>query len=251
MANLKSEAGFFDTCVQDNVRKPLAKYYAITRDSQNHYEELLFRDCEGKQVLEYGCGTGSYALPMAKRGARVFGIDISPGSVDLARKHAAEAGEIRAEFKVMDAMNLEYDDSSFDLVIGTGILHHLDIHKSFREICRVLKPGGRACFYEPLGHNPALNLFRKATPKMRTDDEHPLRRCDLLGLKEYFDTSSYRFFHLATFGALPFLNTKVFWPLVDVCEGMDRVAFRLVPLIRWWAWYTTLEYIGPKKADIA
>src|SRR3546814_1101008 len=78
----------------------------------------------------------------------------------------------------MNAEAMTFPDDSFDLVFGSGIIHHLDIDRAFGEIARVLRPGGRAVFIEPLGLNPAIELYRRFTPSARTPDEHPLLRRD-------------------------------------------------------------------------
>jgi SAM-dependent methyltransferase len=72
-------------------------------------------------------------------------------------------------FLVMDAESLGFDEGSFDVVVGSGILHHLALRQS-----RVLRPDGCAVFVDPLGHNIFIRLYRKLTPSMRTADEHPL-----------------------------------------------------------------------------
>jgi SAM-dependent methyltransferase len=73
----------------------------------------------------------------------------------------------------MDAHRLDFPDASFDLIVGYGILHHLDPRIAFQEIYRVLKPQGRVLLQEPLADNPLLKLFRKSTPHARTEDEAP------------------------------------------------------------------------------
>jgi SAM-dependent methyltransferase len=78
-----------------------------------------------------------------------------------------------------DAHHTPYPDAAFDLVIGDGILHHLDLDVALGEVHRVLKPGGRAVFREPRLDNPLLKLFRRLTPSARTEDERPLDAADL------------------------------------------------------------------------
>jgi SAM-dependent methyltransferase len=87
----------------------------------------------------------------------------------------------------MDANNLEFDNASFDIVYGTGILHHLEFERALSEIRRVLKPGGTLIFSEPLDINPVGRVVRWLTPRARTQDEQPLRVRELRQLQDYFD----------------------------------------------------------------
>lgn len=132
----------------------------------------------GMKILDYGCGTGDSALKYIESGASVCGIDISDIYVDKAIKLMLENGvpRDRFEFEVMDAHNLRYPDEKFDMVIGNGILHHLEIELAMAEIYRVLKEHGRVILFEPLADNPLLKLFRRLTPEARTIDETPLSK---------------------------------------------------------------------------
>lgn len=105
--------------------------------------------------LELGCGTGFFTLNLKLAG--VIGechvTDLSPGMVEVARRNAHNLG-FEVEGRVADAERLPYDDDTFDIVIGHAVLHHIpDLDQSFREILRVLKPGGRFVFAgEPTRH---------------------------------------------------------------------------------------------------
>ena len=138
-------------------------------------------DVAGRRVLDFGCGRGERSLAMLGRGAYVDGIDISPVYVAEAERatRGAGFGPDRFAFVAGDAHALPYPDATFDLVIGDGILHHLDLDVALTEVHRVLKPGGRALFREPLLDNPLLKLFRILTPRARTEDERPLSADDL------------------------------------------------------------------------
>ena len=120
--------------------------------------------------------SGEQSLNLLVRGARVSGIDISKKYIDNATQAAKMTGyrKERYEFRVMDAHCLDFPHEYFDMVIGRGVLHHLDLEVSLEEIRRVLKKGGRALFQEPLASNPILKLFRILTPQARTRDEKPL-----------------------------------------------------------------------------
>ena len=100
------------------------------------------------RVLEVGCGTGFFTLNLKLAGVidQAHVTDISPGMVEVARRNAAALG-FDIEGRVADAERLPYDDASFDLVVGHAVLHHIpDVELAFREVLRVLKPGGRFVF---------------------------------------------------------------------------------------------------------
>ena len=127
-------------------------------------------------ILDYGCGRGSNSLKYLKYGARkVYGIDISPVYISYAIELMRQAGVDKGlfDFRVMDAHVLEFEENTFDLVLGSGILHHLNPDIALKEIYRVLKPNGRVLFLEPLADNLLLKLFRRLTPFARTEDESP------------------------------------------------------------------------------
>jgi SAM-dependent methyltransferase len=139
-------------------------------------EVLALFDARGKRVLVYGCGPANEAKRLVDAGALfVSGIDISEAEVAVAWRQAHEGRYAdRVAFRAGDAHDTGYPDGSFDLVVGSAIIHHLDIPRALPEIRRILAPGGRAVFLEPLAHNPLLRFGRWLTPGARTADEHPI-----------------------------------------------------------------------------
>lgn len=97
------------------------------------------------RALEIGAGTGFFALNLRQAGVLddVTVTDISPGMVEAARRNARGLGfEIDGE--VADAEKLPFPDETFDVVVGHAVIHHLpDVEQAFREMLRVLRPGGR------------------------------------------------------------------------------------------------------------
>ena len=184
---LKREAQFHDHAFATHSRARASKFYWAAARAKRHYQSLIEADCGGKRVLEYGCGKGSHAFALARRGAEVSGIDISSEGIRQATvRGTAERLSDKLSFKVMNAEALAFPDNHFDIVCGGGILHHLDLQRACTELVRVLKPSGRAVFFEPLGHNPLINLYRRMTPDMRSADEHPLVEDDLAAMARYF-----------------------------------------------------------------
>jgi SAM-dependent methyltransferase len=99
-------------------------------------------------ALELGCGTGFFLLNLMQGGIARRGTvtDLSPGMVEVATRNAANLG-LDVEGRVADAETIPVPDASVDLVVGHAVLHHIpDLDQAFREILRVLRPGGRFVF---------------------------------------------------------------------------------------------------------
>lgn len=113
-------------------------------------------------------------------------INISEAELAAGRA-GAEGSRLQPRFQLMDAHKLQFPDNSFDLVYGLAILHHLTLSEALAEIDRVLRPGGRIVFAEPLAMNPVAMLVRWLTPFARTEDERPFGLSDIAALREHFD----------------------------------------------------------------
>jgi len=104
----------------------------------------------GARVLDIGCGTGSLTIMIATTlggEGKVVGIDAAPRMVAIASKKAVRTGS-RAEFRVGIAESLEFADASFDIVVNSMFMHHIDHglkQQALAEMLRVLKPGGQLC----------------------------------------------------------------------------------------------------------
>ena len=104
----------------------------------------------GDRVLDVGCGAGFdliTAWRLVGRSGQVSGIDLTPGMVAKAMRNVELAGLTNYEIRVATAEFIPYDDGAFDVIISNGVLNlSPDKEKSFKEIYRVLKPGGRLQF---------------------------------------------------------------------------------------------------------
>jgi SAM-dependent methyltransferase len=246
-ARVQREKDFHDRSFAEHPRKVVRAYYDVGHGSFEFYQESLRSWSKNRKVLEYGCGPGSYAFFLARNDAIVTGIDISDVAIRQARARAIEE-QLDITFSVMNAEDLHFGDDTFDLICGTGILHHLELNRAFSELTRTLRLDGRAIFVEPLGHNPFINLYRGSTGHLRTDDEHPLLMKDLRLARSYFGAVELHFFHLTSLMAAPFRRWPGFAALVSLLDSLDTVLFTLLPIVRRYAWIVMLTLSQPKKS---
>ncbi|CAN5782853.1 class I SAM-dependent methyltransferase [soil metagenome] len=107
----------------------------------------------GEDVLDIACGTGNAAIPAARIGASVTGVDITPEMLSVARQRAEHIGVV-IDWIEGDAENLPLDSKSFDVVLSTfGCMFAARHDMVADEIARVLRPGGRMvlCTWTPEG----------------------------------------------------------------------------------------------------
>ncbi len=115
------------------------------------------------KVLELGCGTAYFTKELALTGATITAIDISPELLAQARINCHAPN---VTFEVQNAYALSYPDASFDSVIGSSVLHHLEIEEALRQMYRVLRPEGMICFTEPNMLNPQIAV-QKNVPAVK------------------------------------------------------------------------------------
>jgi SAM-dependent methyltransferase len=229
----------------EDPRKHLGKYYSVNMHLEAFYRETVSRNCKGLELLEYGCGRGEKSRTWVNMGANVTGIDISPEGISKAKKRSSKA-KYHASYFVMDAENTTFDDATFDIVVGSGIIHHLDIDGSYRELARLLNENGHIVFSEPLGSNPIINFYRQLTPNIRTADEHPLKERDLKLLHDYFHNVEIEYFTLLTLLAVPFRKMSIFSRMHSLLASFDKIIFR-VPFLRKLAWMVVIHAFNPKQ----
>jgi len=123
------ERAFHNKSFAEGTRVKTHKYYLVSKQDTEFYDNFLKTNAEGKSVLEYGCGTGSLInLLLGARAQKTTGIDISEVAIGQAKqKYEKEVATGKVSFQVMDAEALEFADSTFDLICGKSILHHLDL----------------------------------------------------------------------------------------------------------------------------
>jgi SAM-dependent methyltransferase len=246
---VERERDFHNKVYTESTRRRIWGFYDTNSASHDYFQKLVrgSSGLQGARVLEIGAGLTTQAWWMVDEGAHVTGIDISDVVVEKVRARARELGvQDRCDFQVMDAENLSFAPDSFDVVCGNSVIHHIDLELAYANAAKVLKPQGRAVWREPLGHNPLLNAFRRLTPRMRTEDEHPLVMDDLKLAERWFNSIDARFFHLTTPAALAFRNSSRF---PDVLRRLERVDAWLMPAgrrgLHRFAWFVVAQMVKP------
>lgn len=228
---------------------PNKSFYAINRRVAQARTAWMEKNCRDAVALDYCCGLGQASLELAGAGAFVHGIDISDGEIETAKKNAEEAGFAdRTSFSVMDAEALEFPDDYFDVILCSGVLHHLDLEKAYPQLARVLKPTGQILCIEAQGTNPIINLYRRRTPHLRTswEAQHILSLEQVDQGRSYFSSVEITFFHLFTILAIPFRRSRVFKPLLSIFEVLDKAILK-IPGVRRMAWQMIFVLSDPKR----
>ncbi|GFO97105.1 putative methyltransferase [groundwater metagenome] len=119
---------------------------------KGHYSlDLLGSLCKGR-LLDAGCGSGKYAIPLQMRGFDVIGVDVSPDALEMAAK-GSECRELDIKFLAADICHLPFPDASFDVVWCYGVLQHLlsaERELAVSEFRRLLRRDGML-FLEVMG----------------------------------------------------------------------------------------------------
>lgn len=186
MTKKQSPQTLFDALAEDYV----AMRAEVCWDPFPHIEAVFAdRDLEGLRVLDAGCGTGEVARWLAKRGASVYGLDISPEMC----MSAAEASE-NIPFLPHDlSAPLPFEANSFDIVIALACLEYLpDVESCVAEFARVLADDGQFLgTFERLGHDCPGGMAQEV---VLFDDWMRYRQSpeDIISMIErYFATANY------------------------------------------------------------
>lgn len=214
----------------------------------------IFGDLRGKRILDLGCGLGEGAVYFATRGAEVTACDLSAGMLDMASRVAALHG-VKLAFQQSPAEATGLPGGSFDLVYAANLLHHVDTPRALDEIQRLLAPGGTFATWDPLAHNPVINVYRRMACAVRTADEHPLRMNDLPLFQSRFRDVQWRCFWLAAQAVFLrfYLWERVhpgrerYWkkiltdaarlePFYRPLESLDRKVLKVLPWLERYCW---------------
>jgi ubiquinone/menaquinone biosynthesis C-methylase UbiE len=236
--HVKRERRRYDTQFRPEREDPdlQVKYGAEFAPSDQRAAQLYafdqLGDLRGTSLLEIGGGTGFHAAMLVHRGARVVATDVSSAGVEvMQRRFEANQMADRAEATVVVAEQMPFDDNSFDAVFGIAVLHHLVLDRAAPEIARVLVPGGRAVFLEPLSENRILDFARDYVPY--PGKKSPLRHRGVTfemidKASRYFASTKVRPFYLTAMLNRAFGQRTAITPL----ERLDDVVISRMPRSR-------------------
>ena len=223
-------------------------------------KEFLFRnlrDFVGKEILDFGCGDGEISTQLARMGALVTALDISPELIELAKKRAdMDNVRDRINFIAGDIVESPLPENKFDHVICHAVAHHVDIIETIPLLYSCLKPGGTAIMVEPTAFSPFLQKIRKFVPIEHelSPTERQLNKQDVDLLMGFFDKSEIMFFEF--FGRLQRLfpnrnkidKGHIFTKTALILfHSLDRLLISLFPFL--WRYYGTAVIVGRKASN--
>jgi len=200
------------------------KYYKALHNLYEDFLIFLKNNAQNKNVLDFGCGSGGYAEKVVNfNPSKLTAIDISEKAIKIAKSK----GYNKIDFKVENCESTNLDSNSFDVIYGVGILHHLNLKKTVKEIERLLRKDGSLFFIEPLGTNPIINLYRKFTPNARSDDEHPLTFSDIRYFESLLDKVKIHYYGFLTLIFLPLYKSPKNSKIFSFLSKIDKILFTI------------------------
>lgn len=211
-----------------------------------------------KEVLDFGCGTGEITTQLARFGARLTAIDISPDLINIARQRAEVDGVTdRVQFLVGDLRQMVAPKKKFDFLISYAVLHHVDIHSVFPALIDRLKPDGTAVVVEPIALSPLLQRFRNFLPieKDASPGERQLNWDDLRFITEPLSDVRIAYFNLLGRLARLFPNANKIdkgYPFTKAAlvtlNALDRLMLNLLPSLSRFA--GTIVIVGRRSGQL-
>jgi len=213
----------------DSVKKSLSTPYKYCEDFVKNLSNK-----QDLELLDFGCGTGSHSIAMALQGAKVTGIDISQLTLNKGYHLASQLSlNHRINFVRGNCEQMPFKDHSFDIIYCSGSMFCFDLDKAYKELNRVVRPGGLIVLLDTLGHNPLLNLNRwiklKMGKKIEWSVKHIMKMSDIEKAKKYFDIQHIYFFDFFSVFVAPFegIFGKFMLPFIYLVQLLDKLFFSI------------------------
>ena len=132
----------YNTAVSEEERSKKQSYFMEFYLTTKYLEKIIKKT---SRVIEIGCGTGYYAMQMHDKCKQYIGLDIVPKHIDALNAKCKKHNIRNVTGVVGDALDVHFDDNSFDVVLLLGPMYHLDKRsreKAINEAKRICKPGG-------------------------------------------------------------------------------------------------------------
>ncbi len=231
----RREKEFHDELHILNKKRFQNKFYKAVYNLYEDFFDILKKKVQSKDVLDYGCGIGNVAEKVINfKPKKLVAIDVSGEAIKKA-KSETKLEENKIDYRVENCENSNLTSDAFDIIYGSGILHHLNLNKSLKELSRILKKGGIILFAEPMATNPIINIYRKFTPKARSVDEHPLVFQDIRLIESMFKNVEVKYYGFLTLIFFPFYKSPENSKLFRFISGIDRIILK-TKYLRFLAW---------------
>ncbi|MAZ47790.1 MAG: SAM-dependent methyltransferase [Halobacteriovoraceae bacterium] len=256
------EADFHDKWAESTTVDDIHVKEAFETNASPENQQILswMGDLKDKKILELGCGLGEASVYFAMQGANVLATDISEGmtkkALELATRH-----HVNLEATVVSANDISaIPDNSFDYVYAGNLLHHVDIEKCVKMLHPKLKEGGSALFWDPIAYNPIINIYRNIATEVRTEDEHPLKRSDILIIEKIYSQVEVKYFWLTSLSIFLYYflikrydpNKVRYWKQIlsdseknhsflKITHAIDRFLFLIFPPLKFLAWNVAIK----------
>lgn len=207
------------------------------------YEFGFLGSLAGKSIIDIGCGYHPTPIYFALAGAeRVCACDVSPKAVQFMRRVASIYGVAdRVTVYESPVERMPFASGEFDLMHGEAVLHHISLPPAAPEIRRVLKPGGRAVFKDPLGHNPLLEFVRDHMPALTGKSaakgtDRPMTIEDVKRFGRLFSSYEYKAFGLTSMAAM-LLRLPRGSMAIRAMHSLDNAVISRLPFMTRYAQY--------------
>jgi 2-polyprenyl-3-methyl-5-hydroxy-6-metoxy-1,4-benzoquinol methylase len=180
-------------------------------------------------IIDFGAGTGRLSIPLARAGYAVLAVDASERSLAALEETARGLG-----LHAVDTSSTLPGRGSFSAIVGSDVLHHVDLEVQLPRIHGLLRAGGKVAFSEPGAFNPSWYVYLALFHELRV--ERRIVTCNLLHLRRVFERHGFRNVRITGLGLLP--RPLFGWAHI-ACTWHD--ALGNWPIVRWFAYRYVIE----------